>query len=233
MNIALLLSGGTGSRLASAVPKQYVSVHGRMIVSRSLETLLVHPLIDALQIVAAKEWQEKIKGELTEAGRRKLKGFSLPGENRQLSILNGLRDINGYAQETDLVLIHDAARPCVSGELITAVLSAAADHDGAVPVLPLKDTVYSSEDGKRLSGLLERAKILAGQAPEAFLLGKYLEACEALSPEAILRISGSAEPALLAGMDIAALPGDEGNFKLTTNQDMERYIRIVSERRTK
>ena len=103
----------------------------------------------------------------------------------------------------------------------------------AVPVLPLKDTVYSSEDGKRLSGLLERAKILAGQAPEAFRLGKYLVACEALSPEAILRISGSAEPALLAGMDIAALPGDEGNFKLTTNQDMERYIQIASEWRTK
>ena len=243
MVTALLLSGGTGTRMGVEKPKQYIEVNGRPIISYCLERLLLHEGIDAVQIVADKAWHETIlacmedmqcgghgrtAAEKRSRGKGKFRGFSAPGKNRQLSILNGLEDIAKYAADSDCVLIHDAARPLVSAKQIADCLGAVqGGHDGALPVLPMKDTVYYSQDGRAVTSLLERSRIFAGQAPEAFLFGKYAEAVRALMPERILQINGSTEPAIMAGMDIAMIPGDEGNFKITTMADLERFREIV------
>jgi 2-C-methyl-D-erythritol 4-phosphate cytidylyltransferase len=231
MNIALLLSGGTGSRLGADIPKQYITVAGKMILSYCLETIGLHNSIDAIQIVADPAWQDCIwESAAGQEWSDKLRGFSVPGNTRQLSILNGLQDIRGYAGAEDIVLIHDAARPCLKPETVTACIDAAKEHDGALPVLPMKDTVYFSEDGLRISSLLKRSCVVAGQAPEAFRLEKYVQANRALLPDKILLINGSTEPAVMAGMDIAVIPGDEGNFKITTEADLIRFRQLVADR---
>lgn len=219
-------------------PKQYIKINGRPVISYCLECLLTHDGIDAVQIVADSMWHATIldcmehlqsdghEGVMSE----KFRGFSAPGENRQLSIFNGLEDIRKYAEESDVVFIHDAARPLLSERQITDCLEAIAGHDGVLPVLPMKDTVYYSEDGSRVSSLLERARIFAGQAPEAFVLGKYYEANRKLLPERILQINGSTEPAILAGLDIVMIPGDEGNFKITTKADLEWFREKIEDR---
>lgn len=228
MVIALVLSGGTGSRLGADIPKQYLRVQERPVLLYCMETLHESPEIDAIQVVAAQEWQEEISGWLEEYGlTEKFRGFSLPGENRQLSIFHGLTDIRKYAGEDDLVLIHDAARPMVSQKLIADCAEAIKGHDGVLPVLPMKDTVYFSEDGRQITSLLDRQAVFAGQAPELFRIGLYYEANERLLPEEILQINGSTEPAVLAGMQIAMVPGDERNFKITTPADLERFRQIV------
>lgn len=224
MNIALILSGGTGVRMGASLPKQYLEVNGRPMITFSLERLSLHKGIDAIQITAEPEWQEQIEKWLVRYDpHKKWKGFSVPGENRQLSIYHGLEDIRSYGEDSDYVLIHDAARPLLSEKLITDCLEAVKGHDGVLPVLPMKDTVYASMDGKRISSLLDRSQIFAGQAPEVFRLGKYYEANRRLLPEDILKINGSTEPAILAGMDIAMVPGDENNYKITTQADLERF----------
>ncbi len=93
----------------------------------------------------------------------------------------------------------------------------------------MKDTVYSSADGKKITALLNRAEIYAGQAPEIFRLGAYYEACRKLLPERILHINGSTEPAVMAGLNVAMIPGDERNFKVTTKEDLERFRKIIQE----
>lgn len=231
MAVALILSGGTGARLGADVPKQYIEVGGRCIISYCIERLSSHEGIDAIQIVADSQWHEKTRECLEKYDRKnKFRGFSEPGQNRQLSILNGLRDIRGYAGDEELVLIHDAARPMLSAQLITDCLSAAEGHDGSLPVLPMKDTVYLCEDQNSISGLLNRSEVFAGQAPEAYALGKYYEANMRLLPDKILKINGAAEPAVLAGMDIAILPGSEANFKITTIEDLERFTQVIESR---
>lgn len=239
MVIALILSGGTGKRMGTDIPKQYIKVNGRPVISWCMECLAAHPDIDAIQIVAEEMWRDTISEcmEYTDenpdyvnfAGKfkDKFKGFSSPGENRQLSILNGLEDIRSYAAYSDYVLVHDAARPLLSAQMVTDCLRAVIGHDGVIPVLPMKDTVYLSENGKTITSLLNRSQIYAGQAPELFVLGKYYEANTRLMPDEIMKINGSTEPAVLAGMDIAMIPGDEGNFKITTKADLEKFERVI------
>ena len=222
MVIALILSGGAGKRMGTDIPKQYIKVNGRPVVSWCMECFAEHPKIDAIQIVAEEMWRDTISEYMERIGDSqdqmkfidKFRGFSNPGENRQLSILHGLEDIREYATDSDYVLIHDAARPMLSAQQLTDCLTAVTGHDGVIPVLPMKDTVYSSIDGRTITSLLSRSQIVAGQAPELFALGKYYTANKGLTLDNIMRINGSTEPAVMAGMDIAMIPGDEGNFKL-------------------
>lgn len=231
MNIALILSGGIGSRMETDIPKQYIEVAGKPIVSYCIKTMSECDKIDAIQIVADEKWQSKFEKWLqTSDVKHKFRGFSTPGDSRQLSIYNGLNDVIKYAQEDDVVVIHDAARPLLSKRMIEDCFSALTVYDGVIPVLRMKDTVYMSEDGKRISSLLNRSKIFAGQAPECFLLGKYLKANERLMPEQIKMISGSTEPAIMARLNVVMIHGDENNFKITTKADLERFRHIVEER---
>lgn len=232
MNIALILSGGTGTRLESGVPKQYIEVGGKPILSYCIEKLSCHSYIDAIWIVASPQWQDQIREWLPMADKnRKWKGFSLPGQTRQLSIYNGMRDMRNFAGDGDGILVHDAARPFLTEQMISRCLEAMEGHDGVLPVLPMKDTVYASTDGMRITALLERSQVYAGQAPEVFRFGSYYGAVCALLPDRILEIHGSTEPAILAGMDIAMIPGDEGNFKITTKEDLERCVGILENRK--
>lgn len=233
MNIVVVLAGGMGARLGVDIPKQYIEVGGKPIIGYCLNTFFAHPFVDAVQIVADVSWRAYILDYMEKAGEipaealSKWKGFSNPGANRQLSIFHALEDCLQYAQPTDYVLLHDAARPLVSDKCITACFEKVKEYDGVLPVLPMKDTVYLSEDGKRISSLVKREQIFAGQAPEAFQLGKYYEANKALFPERIYAVNGSTEPAILGGLDVAIIDGEEENFKITTKEDLDRFCQKV------
>lgn len=224
MNIALVLAGGTGTRFGADIPKQYIEVRGKMIIDYCLETMEHSNDIAEVWIVADEMWREHIKKV------DKFKGYACPGRNRQLSIYNGLKAIEesltGEEKEVN-VLIHDAARPFLTEKLISECVKAIEGHDGVLPVLPMKDTVYYSEDGKVISSLINRDKLYAGQAPELFRLQPYIQANEALLPDKILLVNGSTEPAIMAGMDIVMIPGDENNYKITTKTDMKRFTEMM------
>ncbi len=223
MNIAIILAGGTGTRLGADRPKQYIEVNGKPVIAYSVDKLTQHRMIDFIWVVADESWRDYICDHVN---MKKIKGFSLPGANRQLSIWNALCDIRNLAKADARVFIHDAARPVLTSEMITSYLETAEGHDGVIPVLPMKDTVYLSEDGKSITSMLERSHVVAGQAPEVFVYDKYYQANERLLPDEILKMNGSTEPALLAGMEIATVPGDERNFKITTQADLERFKRL-------
>lgn len=257
MNTAILLSGGVGSRLSSDIPKQYMQVGGRMLITYALAALAAAPAIDRILIVAGREWHESIIADAEKGGisTGRVMGFGVPGFNRQSSVINGMQEIlrqisSGVAGEAaleggwggsghvekwessgmadgDTVFIHDAARPLLSQKQVSECFVALAGHDGVMPVLPMKDTVYLSRNRETVSELLDRNQIFSGQAPELFCFKKYYQANTVLTPERLALINGSTEPAILAGMDIVMIPGDENNFKITTLQDLERFHRAV------
>lgn len=253
MMTAILLSGGTGTRLGSDIPKQYIEVQGKPIISYCIRTLSECEEIDRIVIVADSSWHEFIRQCLTENDpQKKFQGFAEPGINRQMSIYHALEYMEEHwfcrrnMDDDDCVLIHDAARPLLKSENIFGYIHALQKYDGVLPVLPMKDTVYLSKDGNSVSALLDRKEIFAGQAPEVFRYLKYKKANENLiqwttsdagektvaKDSKIFTINGSTEPAILAGMDIAMVPGDEGNFKITTPADLERFQKICEELKT-
>ncbi|MBO6108199.1 MAG: 2-C-methyl-D-erythritol 4-phosphate cytidylyltransferase [Eubacterium sp.] len=268
MNHAILLSGGTGTRINSDRPKQYIRAAekisdstgddsnssgsaGHMMITYAIASLMRSEYIDSIYIVCDEMWRDEISEDIGIAD--KLSGFAAPGENRQLSILNGMETIlagmgengrtlirsgiqavagnTGASQpiNDDTVLIHDAARPFLTEEMLARIYEALPGHDGVMPVLPMKDTIYYSRSGKRVDELLDRGTLYAGQAPELFYLKSYYEATRALLPDRILNINGSTEPAVMAGLDVAMIPGDESNFKVTTDADLERFIEMIKE----
>lgn len=238
---AIILSGGTGNRVGSNIPKQYIEIAERPIISYCMETIFSHELIDGVYIVADEMYRELIENEIEKLESKGLKkalfrGFVKPGVTRQMSIYNALVDMgnmSGTENEIcsdDVVIIHDAARPFVSKKLLTDCIEAARNHDGVMPAFQVKDTVYVSKDGGTVDSLLNRNEIYAGQAPEAFRFGPYFDANKKLLPDKILSICGSTEPAVLAGLDIVIIDGDEANFKITTQADLKRFKEIMTEK---
>lgn len=241
----ILLSGGVGARLGASTPKQYIEVNGKSILEYTLNAVKAWKNMDSLIIVADRQWWVYIEDMVRRVFLDKIKetdayiqlsenfeflGFAEPGKNRQLSIYNALLAIKDYVSPTATVMIHDGVRPCLSSELIERCDAAMnlrnldqGSSDGVMPYLEVKDTVYVKDADGHISGMLDRGSLAAGQTPEFFDYGKYLKANEDLSEEEMLLIHGSTEPAVKAGMKIALVHGDEGNFKITTPEDLERF----------
>ena len=229
MNIAIILSGGVGSRMGLNIPKQYVVVNGQPIISYCLQTFLCNEHTDAIVIGVADEWKEYVMEQMEKLHPAKPVFYAAPGETRQYSIFNALRVVKdqGYSDDS-FVIIHDAARPLVSDELINRCYEACNRADGSMPVIAVKDTTYYSEDGKSITSLLDRSKLWAGQAPEAFVFGKYLQIHEKMSHEELLKINGSTEIAFKQGLKVEMVEGDPMNFKITTPEDLSNFESIIN-----
>ena len=227
-HIAIILSGGVGSRMGLDIPKQYMEVAGKPVIGYCLETFVNDQMTDVIVIGVAEEWKQFVIEQVKKLSPRQQIYYSKPGETRQYSIFNALLvcEENGFLSD-DIVVIHDAARPLVSTNLIHRCYEVCADADGVLPVIPVKDTVYYSEDGKSIMSLMNRNHLWAGQAPEAFRLGKYLKAHKEMRKEELLQINGSTELAYKSGLKCQLVEGDPMNFKITTPEDLSNFESIV------
>ena len=231
MNIAIILSGGVGSRLNTARPKQYIKVGGKPVIGYCVETFCNDPRIEEVVICLADEWRDFVQEALKDVLASKPVLYSAPGRTRQFTIYNALEKLKAAgAADDDRVIIHDAARPLVTQELIDACLDENRHCDGVLPVIPVKDTIYMSHDGSHIDALLERNKLFAGQAPESFIFGKYLQAHRDMPEERLEKINGSTEIAQIAGMNIHLIEGDSMNIKITTPEDLSTFATLIQEK---
>lgn len=218
MNTAIILAGGTGTRLGGNIPKQYLEVGGKPVITYCLEKFESNTAIDEIVIVAADDWKKFITDNMKNIS--KFRCFAPAGDSRQHSIVNGLKAAN---PNTSNVIIHDAARPNVSDETITECINGLKDYDGVMPVLPVKDTIYFSETGEAISSLLNRDQLFAGQAPESFRYDRYLAIHQNMTVEDLGKVRGSSEIAFRNGLKIKMIKGDEHNYKITTMVDLDKF----------
>lgn len=212
---AILVAGGSGQRLGAAVPKAFVEVAGQTILERAAQAFAGHPDVGAVIVVAPQAHVQQAT-ELTK----------LPvvagGASRQASVAAGLAALPADAE---FVLVHDAARPFVPRRVIDAVLAAL--HSGAdavVPVVPIADTVRRVAPDGRLSGVVDRATLLAVQTPQGFPRAVLLAAHDNASDVAATDDATLVEA---LGYQVVAVDGADEAFKITTAADLARAASVL------
>ncbi len=209
----ILVAAGSGSRFGAETPKQFLRLAGRPVITHAAAALarevgLIQPVGDATAIDAA------------------LAGIAhLPtvpgGATRQASVLAGLEALAPHSP--DIVLVHDAARPFLPPGTIAALVAALATHPGAIPAVPVADTLKRGADGL-IAGTVSRDGLFRAQTPQAFRFQLLLDLHRA-APEGATDDASILEA---AGHAVALVPGHDDNIKLTYAADLRRLERIFA-----
>lgn len=224
---ALIVAAGRGSRIQSAEsnaaalqqpsPKQYLTIGGRTILRRTLDTFLSHEQIASVQVVIHHD-DRRLYDAATAGCGAGLRQPVTGGETRQASVLAGLRALAAH-DAPDVVLIHDAARPFVSVREISASLTAAIEIGGAIVAIPLADTLKRANSDNRVTATIPRAGLWRASTPQAFRFEAILAAHEAAAGGKH-EFTDDAAVAEHAGIPVKLIVGSPKNFKITTLEDL-------------
>lgn len=206
-----------------AEPKQYRAIAGRPVLSHTVDAFLDHSGVSAIVPVIHAEHDDRYAALNLSDSR--LRPPVHGGASRQASVLEGLKSV--AADRPDLVLIQDAARPFVSVEQIDRVIAALATHDGALPALPLTDTIKRAPDGVEVAITEDRRVLFAAQTPQGFRFGQIFSA-HMRAGTVRREFTDDAEIAEWAGLRVAMTAGDRNNFKITHPEDFRRAERHIS-----
>ena len=204
---ALIVAAGTGTRAGGDIPKQYAPIAGKAVLAHAIDALAAHPGIDEIRVVIG-AGQDALYADAI--GRRRLAEPVIGGASRRESVANGLAATRGQ-----YVLIHDAARPFLPAEVIDRLLAALERGPGAVPVLPVADTL--AEAGETLGATVPRDRLVRVQTPQAFHTDAILAAHRAWDPRQ--EATDDAQIARAAGLAVTMVEGASVLDKLTFPAD--------------
>ena len=219
--VALVVAAGRGTRLGAPLPKQYLPLAGKPLLRYSLETLARHPAVGHVRVVFNPD--DAAHYEAASRGLDLLPPVA-GGAARQDSVRLGLESLDGLAPER--VLIHDGARPFLDSGTIDRVLTALGQAPGAIPALPVRDTVKRGADGI-VSDTVDRSSLWRAQTPQGFHYRPILAAHRAAAGS---ELSDDAAVAERAGLAVRLVAGSEENFKVTTGDDLLQAERLLAAR---
>jgi 2-C-methyl-D-erythritol 4-phosphate cytidylyltransferase/2-C-methyl-D-erythritol 2,4-cyclodiphosphate synthase len=210
---AIIVAAGRGTRLGGDRPKQLQRIGDRTMLRRSVEAFDGHPGIDVIVVVLPADLVEE--GPALVGGTTRPCHFAPGGERRQDSVSNG---ISCLPPEVDRVLVHDAARPFVSVEVIDRVLDAVQKHEAVVPAVPARDTVKRVDRDRRLvTATLPRDEIWLAQTPQGFHRDVLVDV---MAAGAGAEATDEAALAERSGRAVTVVKGDDANVKITTPDDL-------------
>lgn len=215
---AVLAAAGSGERLGADRPKAFVRLGDRPLLGESLERLDASGWVDAIVVAAPPGWEEPAILLAEELGCGKVSSAVTGGATRADSVRAGLREV---ADDAAVVLVHDAARPLVTDDVIERVVGAVAEGwDGAIPGLPVADTVKRVE-GDQVVETIERSSLRAVQTPQAFVAATLRSALLSGSePQGGWTDCSAAVEA--RGGRVTIVAGDARLVKVTEPADLER-----------
>jgi 2-C-methyl-D-erythritol 4-phosphate cytidylyltransferase/2-C-methyl-D-erythritol 2,4-cyclodiphosphate synthase len=212
---AIIAAGGSGRRLGAARPKQLLDIGGGTMLHRSVTAFCEHPRVSEIVVVLPKGQTSLLPG--TAANPRHLPPVRVVagGERRQDSVANGFDAVDA---KSDVVLIHDAARPFVTADLIDRTIDGAVEHGAAIAALQSRDTVKRVDADGTIVDTIPRETIYLAQTPQGFRR-------DVLAKAIAVGRSGieATDEALLAeraGYRVHVVDGDPGNVKITTSEDL-------------
>jgi 2-C-methyl-D-erythritol 4-phosphate cytidylyltransferase len=215
--VAVVVAAGAGERLGAGVPKALVELAGRSLVARAVAAAASCRGVETVVVAVPPGAEERLRARLGSST------ILVPGgPSRHASVAAALAAV---PPGTQIVVVHDAARPFATPSLFSAVIQALDGADAAIPVLPLADTVKRVRDGWVVA-TESRDELAAAQTPQAFRAGALLESHARAAAER-LEFTDDAAAVEWAGFRVRAVPGEPGNFKVTTAEDLARAFRVV------
>lgn len=227
MQVAVLIvAAGRGTRAGgSAVPKQYRLLGGKPVLSRTIAAFAQHPRVSAIQVAIHPD--DRALYDACCAGlTAKLRPPVWGGATRQDSVRAGLHALSDLSP--DVVLIHDAARPLVDTEIISRVIDALGENDGAIAALPVTDTLKRSGAHGNISETVAREGLWRAQTPQGFRYAPILSAHDAAHAAGRTDFTDDAAIAEWAGLRVALVTGSAQNFKITDEEDFALAARMIS-----
>lgn len=218
MVAAVIVAAGRGERAGGDLPKQYRAIGGEPMLRPTLAAFIGHPEVEMVQPVINPA-DEHLYGVAV----RGLEKLSLPvagGATRQASVRAGLEAL--AARKPDLVLIHDAARPFLTGGLISRAIAAGRTKSAAIPVIAVADTVKRIDADDRVAETLDRSHLRMVQTPQAFAFDLIIEAHRRAAAAGLENFTDDAALAEWAGHRVSVFEGEASNMKVTTADDFAR-----------
>lgn len=227
MNVALIIAGGSGSRMGQDIPKQFINVHDKPVIIYTLESFQNHPLIDLIEVVCIDGWHDVLRAYAKQFGITKLKWVVSGGQSGQESIRNGVYNLEGQVNGDDIVIIHDGIRPLVDSSVLTDVINKCEQYGNAVTSLPYNEQIFIVDENSpdTTTRFIPRETLRRVSTPQAYkfdlLNSKYHEAFEKK-----IGIYGSSYTNTMMvelGVSLHFASGSEKNIKLTTKDDLEMF----------
>lgn len=226
---AIVLAAGNSRRLQAETKKQYLDIGGMPVVAYSLCRFQKQEFIDRIVLVAGPEDREYCQEQIVDRyGLTKVEQIIPGGEERYDSVYAGLRACAG----TDIVFIHDGARPFISDELLAALYADVAQYRACIAAVPVKDTIKISLDGSQIDRTPDRSTVWQAQTPQVFHYDLIRRAYRAASQAGAYGITDDASCVERYGnTPVHLTPGSYENIKITTREDLavasvfaEKYI---------
>ncbi len=231
MNTALIIAGGSGSRMHQDIPKQFLTVNERPVIVYTLEAFQNHPEIDAIAVVCIEGWEKVLWAYAKQFNITKLKYVIAGGENGQSSIRNGVFELEKHFSPDDVVLIHDAIRPMVSAEIISDCISKTEKYGNAITVIPCAEAMMQTEDGKVSTGSYPRDNLKRTQTPQGFKIGDICQLHRDALEAGITNSVASCTLMIEMGKQVHFSAGSEKNIKLTTVEDIDIFKALLKAKR--
>jgi len=209
------MAAGRGDRFQGIAPKQLALVSGRPMVAWSIERLAGCRDIEQVFLVVPPDQTEAWRTAMAEPAGRYVNDLVRGGQRRQDSVRLGLEAL---PEEATHVVIHDAARPCLTQELLDRILEALGEHDAVVPAVPAVDTLVVDTAGA-IDAIVDRANIAGVQTPQAFEKHLILRAHRKAHADG-LESSDDGSLVLALGSSVKTIPGDRTNIKVTYPEDI-------------
>jgi 2-C-methyl-D-erythritol 4-phosphate cytidylyltransferase len=225
---AIVPAAGSGVRFGGVVPKQYLPMAGLPLLAWTLRALAASGQVDCTVLAVAAGQEARCRAEILEPNGLRVDRLVSGGADRQASVYAGLSEVPA---DTDLVLVHDGARPLVTAQIIRVAVEAAEADGAAVVALPVTDTIKVADGERRVEDTLPRGRLWAAQTPQVFRAAWLREAhAKALTDG----FRGTDDSVLVErlGYTVRLVPGSPDNLKITTVADLAQAEQILRGRMT-
>lgn len=233
-NVGIIFAGGSGARMGSGIPKQFIEVNGKPIIIHTLEIFEEHTKIDEIYVACREDYIKKLQKLVKRFMLSKVIKIVPGGSTGQDSIYNALCAAKENNTDDTIVLIHDGVRPCISSEVIDEDLECVKKNGSAITCTPLYETPVISSDGSTIEEIPPRSKFYTAQAPQCFYLGDVLKAHEKIRKDNpnYIGIFDTCSLMKLTGSKVTLVEGPRGNIKVTTPEDLYTFRAMIQYKET-